>query len=95
LREISNPTQEDFNRVYFEIKQMDEVDFKAEFPVLAFRSSDFQFTLKNIMILILKSFGLANPSKYPNFDAIREFLDVRFNMAEDGSGDKNPFKDIK
>jgi hypothetical protein len=95
LREISNPTQEDFNRVYFEIKQMDEVDFKAEFPVIAFRSSDFQFTLKNIMILILKSFGLANPSKYPNFDAIREFLDVRFNMAEDGSGDKNPFKDIK
>jgi len=95
LREISNPTQEDFNRIYFEMKEMDEADFKAEFPVLAFRSLDFQLTLKNIMILILESFGLANPSKYPNFDAIREFLDVRFNMAEDGSGDKNPFKDIK
>ncbi|MGZ0014620.1 hypothetical protein [Yeosuana sp. AK3] len=95
LREISNPTQEDFNRIYFELKKLDEAEFKAEFPVGAFQSLDFQFTLKNTMILILESFGLANPSKYPNFDAIREFLDVRFNMAEDGSGDKNPFKDIK
>jgi hypothetical protein len=95
LREIPNPTQEDFNRIYFEMKEMDETDFKAEFPVVAFQSLDFQFSLKNTMILILESFGLANPSKYPNFDAIREFLDVRFNMAEDGSGDKNPFKDIK
>lgn len=94
LREISNPTQEDFNRIYFEMKEMDEADFKAEFPVVAFQSLDFQFTLKNTMVLILESFGLANPSKYPNFDAIREFLDVRFNMAEDGSGDKNPFKNI-
>ncbi len=95
LREISNPTQEDFNRIYFEIKEMDEADFKAEFPVIAFQSLDFQFTLKNTIILILESFGLTNPSKYPNFDAIKEFLDVRFNMAADGSGDKNPFKDIK
>lgn len=95
LREISNPSQEDFNRIYFEMKELDEAEFKAEFPVIAFQSLDFQFTLKNTMIIILESFGLANPSKYPNFDAIREFLDARFNMAEDGSGDKNPFKDIK
>ena len=95
LREMSNATQEDFNRVYFEMKKLDEADFKAEFDVGAFKSLNFQFTLKNTMILILESFGLANPSKYPNFDAIREFLDVRFNMVADGSGDKNPFKDIK
>lgn len=95
LRELSNPTQDDFNRVYFEMKKLDEADFKAEFPVEAFKSLDFQFTLKNTMVLILESFGLANPSKYPTFDAIREFLDVRFNMAEDGSGNNNPFKDIK
>ncbi|OUS02878.1 hypothetical protein A9Q86_02185 [Flavobacteriales bacterium 33_180_T64] len=94
LRGITNPTQEDFDRLFFEIKKLDESDFEAEFPLEAFTSLEFEFNLKNTIILILKSFGLANPSRFPNFLAIREFLDVRFNMIEDGSGENNPFKDL-
>lgn len=82
--------EEEFNKV----RQQNEADFLVEFPVEAFKSPEFRFQIKNTMIMILKSFGLDNPSKYPNFKAIKEFLDIRFNMKEDGSGELNPFKDL-
>jgi len=95
LKELPQQDEEQFRELFNEIRQLDEADFRVKFPMDAFTTPEFRLQIKNTMILILEFFGLANPSKYPNFDAIREFLDVRFNMAEDGSGDKNPFKDIK
>ena len=95
LKELSSQNEEQFKILFNEMRKLDEAEFRVKFPIDAFTTPEFRFQIKNTMILILESFGLANPSKYPNFDAIREFLDVRFNMVEDGSGDKNPFKDIK
>lgn len=94
LRELTNPTEADFNRVFLELAKQDEADFEAEFPLEAFESVEFEMYLKDTMIKILKSFGLANPSRFPNFLAIREFLDIRFNMNKDGSGENNPLKDL-
>jgi hypothetical protein len=94
LRELTNPSEEDFNRIFFELVELDEADFEAEFPLEAFETLEFELYLKDTIIMILKSFGLDNPSRFPNFLAIREFLDVRFNMIDDGSGENNTFKDL-
>jgi len=77
-----------------QLRKMDESEMMIKYPVKAFTSEIFQFQLQHNLILTLDSFGLANPSKYPNFMAVKEFLDVRFNVANDDSGDLNPFKDI-
>lgn len=80
--------------LFREVQQQDETEFPVHFPIDAFRSPEFRFQIKNSMVLILKSFGLDNPSRFPNFEAIKEFLDIRFNMIEDGSGENNPFKGL-
>lgn len=77
-----------------QLRKMDESEMMVKYPVEAFTSEMFQFQLNHNLISVLDSFGLANSSKYPNFIAVKEFLDVRFNVAKDGSGDLNPFKDI-
>lgn len=80
--------------MFNQLRQQDEAEFLVKFPLDAFKTSDFRFQIKNTIIMILKSFGLDNPSRYPNFEAIKEFLDVRFNMAGDSSDLLNPFKDL-
>ena len=89
--EYRSKKQEIFN----EIREQDENDFYIEFPIEAFTSDEFAFQMKHTIPIILESFGLVIPSKYPNFEAIKEFLDIRFNMAEDGSGGNSPFENIE
>ena len=88
--EYRNKKQELFD----EIRKQDESEFYIEFPVRAFTGDEFAFQMKNTIPIILQSFGLVVPSKYPNFEAIKEFLDIRFKMAEDGSGKNSPFAEI-
>lgn len=77
-----------------QLRQMDEGEMMMKYPAETFKSRMFRFQLNHNLISTLDSFGLANPAKYPNFNAVKEFLDIRFNVANDGSGELNPFKDI-
>ncbi len=77
-----------------QIRKIDESEMMVKYPIEAFSSQMFRVQLNHNLILMLDSFGLANPSKFPNFQAVKEFLDIRFNVAKDGSGELNPFKDI-
>ena len=73
---------------------MDEKDFYVDFPLDAFKTADFELQLKNLSVNVLRAAGLENKSRFPNFDAIKEFLDIRFNMKIDSTDIGNPLKDI-
>jgi len=42
----------------------------------------------------LQTYGLSSKSITPNFKAIKEFLDIRFNISKDDFQENNPLKDI-
>jgi len=65
-----------------------------EFPLRAFQSEEFQFELNHALVLILGSYGLKNKGNFPNFLAVKNFLDVRFNMQNDNSNEGNLLADI-
>lgn len=79
-----------YGELFLKYKDMDEKDCYIEFPVEAFKSSDFDFQFEVMCVEVLKSFGLDNKAKYPNFQAIKEFLDTRFNMSIDKNDSDNP-----
>lgn len=74
--------------------QIDEKDCFVDFPFEAFQSERFNSTLESIPELVLGSFGLINNARFPNYKAIKEFLDVRFNMKNDNSDEGNLLVDI-
>ncbi len=76
------------------IKRMDEKDWDMEFPADAFSSSGFKLSLSQYVIFALDVIGLQINTKFPNLEAIKEFLDIRFNMQNDTTDNKNPFRDI-
>ena len=81
--------------LFFRFQEMDEKDCYIEFPVEAFKSPDFDFQLQSTCVTVLKACGFENKASFPNFKAIKEFLDIRFNMATDRNDDGNPLADIK
>ncbi len=89
--------EEYFNALSVAIQKyinMDEKDCYVEFPLEAFKNQDFNIQLRNYPINVLRSFGLENKSRFPNIEAIKNFLEVRFNMKNDNSDLQNPLKDI-
>jgi len=42
---------------------------------------------------VLNTYGFETKLMTPNFEAIKEFLNVRFNMRVDNYNENNPFKD--
>lgn len=93
--EIEDERIKKFQELFFKYKKMDEKDCYIEFPVEAFKSPDFDFQLQNTCVTVLKACGFENKASFPNFKAIKEFLDVRFNMLIDKYDDGNPLVDIK
>lgn len=93
LNELSiknkNEERKKFEELFLKYYNLDEKDCYMEFPVEAFNSSDFDFQFEIMCVEVLKSFGLENKAKYPNFQAIKEFLDVRFNMSTDKNDVEN------
>ena len=82
------------NKKYHKHKDLDEKDYYIEFPVHAFKSKEF---IEHFNICIGSSIGtyrLENKSITPNFEAIKEFLDIRFNLAVDDYNENNPLKGI-
>lgn len=84
-----------FQDLFFKYQKMDEKDCYIEFPVEAFKSPEFDFQLQNTCVTILKASGFENKASFPNFTAVKEFLDLRFNMSIDKNDEENPLVDIK
>ena len=82
--------RERINELFSYFLELDEKDCYVEFPIDAFKSEDFDFQLKGTCVTVLKAFNLENKAKFPNFEAIKEFLDVRFNMSTDRNDSGNP-----
>ncbi|KAA6329529.1 hypothetical protein EZS27_021673 [termite gut metagenome] len=79
-----------FEELFFKFRDLDENDYYVEFPIEVFRGKWFGFQIQSTCVIVLKSFGLENKAKFPNFKAIKEFLDVRFNMSKDKNDIDNP-----
>lgn len=83
-----------FQKMYSKYLNLDEKDCYVEFPIQAFKSKEF-FDQFNISILsTLHTYGLECKLTTPNFKAIKEYLDIRFNFANDNYEENNPLKDI-
>jgi predicted nucleic acid-binding protein len=82
-------------RTFHKYLHMDEKEFPVDFPLEAFETPDFLFQLRNYPVNVLRSFELENKSRFPNLEAIKEFLDIRFNMKNDDDNTYNPLKDIE
>jgi ribosomal protein S8 len=73
---------------------MDEKDCYILFPLKAFKTPQFKVFLEMYAANVLKAASLENKSRIPNFPAIKEFLDIRFNMRNDNTNEGNPLADI-
>jgi hypothetical protein len=82
---------EDFQEVFQEIIFKNETETYVEIPMNQVLGDNLEFQLKHLCILVLKSFGLENKSRFPNFIALREFLKVRFRFQEDEVKELSPF----
>lgn len=81
--------KEKYNEIFHRLQHTDEKDCYIKFPVEAFHSDEFKFQLNHTLIIILKSYGLENNARHPNFNAVKDFLDIRFNMKNDTTNDGN------
>lgn len=98
LKSLSIENEEErmdkFQELFLKYQKTDEKDCYIEFPVDAFKSTEFEFQIHNTCVTVLNSFGLENKAPFPNFNAVKEFLDIRFNMKNDKNDLENPFADI-
>ncbi|MES2808586.1 MAG: hypothetical protein V4619_08185 [Bacteroidota bacterium] len=72
---------------YDKIVKADEKENFVLFPLDYFIGEDFDFQLSQVALLTLGRWGLENKAKFPNFEAIKEFLIVRFNFGKDDKCD--------
>lgn len=83
-----------YNELFLKLKNTDEKDCYIEFPLTAFYTTEFKFQINHTLEVILNSYGLENKARFPNFNSVKEFLDIRFNMKNDNSNDGNLLHDI-
>lgn len=85
---------EHFQKIFYKYTDMDEKDCYVEFPLEAFKSKDFTEQFSFSLPSALHTYGLETKLMTPNFTAIKEFLDIRFNLRNDDYSENNPLKDI-
>ncbi|AKP53761.1 hypothetical protein [Cyclobacterium amurskyense] len=85
---------EHFQKKMYEYMNMDEKNCYIQFPLKAFRSKEFMEQFNIGLLAVLKTYGLETKLMTPNFKAIKEFLDVRFNLGNDDFNENNPLRDI-
>lgn len=74
------------------IKSDNEESTYVEIPLDLIINEDLELHLEQSCDYVLKSFGLENRATFRNFPAIRDFLNVRFNLNVDDVQDLSPFK---
>lgn len=85
---------EENQRIMFEYLDLSEEDFYVQFPPEAFDSEGFESQFLLLPSIIIKKWGLECRSEMPNFSALREFLNYKFNFSKDEVIELSPFKDI-
>lgn len=85
---------EHFQKIFYKYMNMDEKDCYVQFPLEAFKSKEFTDQFNFSLPSALYTYGLETKLKTPNFTAIKEFLDIRFNLCNDDYNENNPLKDI-
>ncbi|KFF14894.1 hypothetical protein [Flavobacterium hydatis] len=84
-----------FQEMYIKYCEIDEKDRYVKFPLEAFKTVEFLNQFEISFGSIIQTYGLEFKSITPNFKAIKEFLDVKFNFINDDYNENNPLKDIK
>jgi hypothetical protein len=82
-----------FNKIFQEfINADDEENTYVEIPLDLIISKDLEMHLEQSCTYVLKSFELENRATFVNLSAIRELLNLRFNLNVDDTPDLSPFK---
>lgn len=81
-------------KAFHKYANMDEKDCYVQFPLKAFQLKEFMDQFNIGLPSILNTYGLETKLMTPNFEAIKEFLDIRFNVQVDDYNENNPLKDI-
>lgn len=82
---------EDFQNVFHEIRFKDETETYVDIPISELIGQNIELQLKQINAHVLKSFGLEDKSRFPNFEALKRFLNERFRFQEDEVEELSPF----
>lgn len=95
IRGQSFPNEETHRRAYeseFEkIRRDDESVNYVQFPLEYFTGQEFELQLNHTGYLVMRTWGLENLASFPNFPAIRELLNKRFNYDKDDVDGLSPF----
>lgn len=86
---------EDLQKIFHEIRFKDEKETYVEIPMTEITGENLELQLKQISTHVLKSFGLEDKSRFPNFDSLRIFLNERFRFQEDEIEELSPFYAVK
>lgn len=82
-----------FNQIFQEFINADnEEDTYVEIPLDLIINDDLDMHLEQSSTYVLKSFGLENRATFVNVSAVRELLNLRFNLNVDDNPDLSPFK---
>lgn len=82
---------EDFQKTFHEIRFKNEKETYVEIPINELIGKNLELQLKQISAHVLKSFGLEDKSRFPNFEALKSFLNERFRFQEDDVEEMSPF----
>ncbi|QHC84728.1 hypothetical protein AS589_07990 [Empedobacter brevis] len=85
---------EHLQKAFHKYMNMNEKDCYVKFPLEAFQSKEFMDQFNIGLPSVLNTYGLETKLMTPNFKAIKEFLDIRFNMSVDDYNENNPLRDI-
>jgi hypothetical protein len=82
------------SRLMHERLMRDESEGDPEFDLLTLDGPRLDAQRQALSMVILKSWGLENHVRTPNFLAINKLLDVRYGQSRDDVPHENPFPDI-
>jgi hypothetical protein len=95
IRRQSFPNEEAqrhaFESEFQKIRRDDESVNYVQFPLEYFIGHEFELQLNHTGYLVMKTWGLENLASFPNFPAIRDFLNHRFNYGIDDIKSLSPF----
>lgn len=83
---------EKLQQLYDKYSIMDEKDCYIKYPLEAFQSKEFEDLFKIGVMFILPTYGLESKLLTPNFKAIKNFMDIRFNLSDDDYTENNLLK---
>ncbi len=86
---------EHLQKTFHKYMTMDEKDCYVQFPLRVFQSREFMDGFNLGLPSVLNTYGLETKLMTPNFESIKEFLDMRFNMRTDNYDLNNPLNDIR